>query len=201
MNQLTVGGIISNAFSLGLKNIGPILGAVFLWAITIWIPYINVGTTIGLTGLVVAMSKGNAFSGTDIFNPQYRALMGEYFLVMAFVVFGILFGYLFFVIPGIIISIAWGQATYVLLDKNKSPLDCIAASNKITHGKKWTIFGGIFLLVVISYLVLGVLVGIVTFISELLAGFVVILAALAMIPFFLGASAHIYGVLSKEIAS
>jgi hypothetical protein len=200
MNQLTVGGIISNAFSLGLRNLGPILGAVLLWAITIWIPYINVGTTIGLTALVIAMSRGDAFSATDIFDPKYRSMMGEYFLLLVFVLFGVFVGYLFFVIPGIIIAIAWGQATYVLIDKNKAPLDCITISNKITYGKKWSIFGGMVLLIILSYLLLGILIGIATFVADVLAWLVVILGALALIPLFLGASAHIYGVLSKEIA-
>ena len=50
MNTLTVGSIISKGFEIGIKNIGTVAGAGVLWILTFWIPYLNVGTTIGLLG-------------------------------------------------------------------------------------------------------------------------------------------------------
>lgn len=72
--------------------------------------------------------------------------MGEFFLLMAFVVFGTYAGLMFLIIPGMVISIAWGQAVYIFLDRGMDPLEAIRASSKITYGQKWTIFWGSFLL-------------------------------------------------------
>jgi len=199
MNQLTVGGIISNAFSLGLKNLIPIMGAVILWVLTIWIPYINVGTTIGLFGLVVAMSKGTVISPVEIFDSRYRRLMGEFFLLMSFITLGTLIGYLFFIIPGIVISISWGQSLYLLLDKNMGPIESITTSNKITYGKKWTIFCGVLVVALIADIALIVVAAVLGQISEILAVIFVIIAYVALVSIFLGASAYIYDVLSKDV--
>ena len=195
-NELTVGGIISNAFAVGMKNVGSLVGAVLLWLITIWIPYLNVGTTIGMIGIVIAMSKGNVISPTEIFDSKYRRYMGEFFLLRSFISVGVGAGCVFLVIPGIVISIAWGQAIYLLLDKGMSPTECLIASNKITYGKKWTIFGGMFLLglvLCIGIAILSVLGRIGILIS--------ILAVIAFLAIRLGASAYIYGVLSKTLDS
>ena len=200
-NELTVGGIISNAFAVGMKNVGSLVGAILLWLITIWIPYLNVGTTIGMIGIVIAMSKGNVISPTEIFDSKYRKYMGEFFLLLAFIGFGVTAGYVFLVIPGIVISIAWGQAIYLLLDKGMSPTECLIASNKITYGKKWTIFGGTFLLTLMLCIGVAILAFVFGQISGVLAVLISILAAIAFVSIMLGASAYIYGVLSKTIDS
>ena len=149
MNQLTVSGIITNAIQIGIKNVASIIGAVILWILTIWIPYLNVGTTIAMVGLVVAISKGGVISPTEIFNAKYRKNMGEFFLLMIFLMMGVYGGMIFLIIPGIVIGIAWGQAVYLLIDKDLNPTEALAVSNKITYGKKWTIFLGNFILAVV----------------------------------------------------
>src|SRR4051812_5987849 len=106
MNQLTVGGIIQNGALTGLKNAASLLGAVALWVLTLWIPYLNVGTTIGLLGLVAAMSKGEVISPTEIFRADYRKQMGEFFLVQAFLSIGVLIGLGFLAIPGLVIALS-----------------------------------------------------------------------------------------------
>ncbi len=199
MNQLTVGGIISNAFNLGLKNFGPIVGTVILWIITLWIPYINVGTTIGLVGMVVAISKGNILSPTEIFNSRYRQYMGEFFLVSAFVWIGTLIGYTFLVIPGIVISVAWGQALYILLDKEINPLECLFQSNKITYGKKWTIFLGMLLLAIILYVAVFILYFIFNQIATFLGILVGVIGYVAIACIFIGGTAYIYQILSRDL--
>ena len=65
---LTISEIIKNSFSLGLNNKGLIIGASILWALTAWIPYLNVGTTIGFLGIIVSISKGDSVSATEICN-------------------------------------------------------------------------------------------------------------------------------------
>jgi len=198
MNQLTVSGIITNAIQIGIKNVASIIGAVILWILTIWIPYINVGTTIAMIGLVVAISKGGVISPTEIFNAKYRKNMGEFFLLMIFLMMGVYGGMIFFIIPGMVIAIAWGQAVYLLIDKDLNPTEALAVSNKITYGKKWTIFLGQFILAVVMMIAVFIISYIFGSIADILgmlaglAGYVVLIAVM------MAASAYIYGELSKE---
>ena len=199
MNTLTIGGIITNAIAIGLKNMASLVGAVVLWVLTLWIPYLNVGTTIGLYSIVIAMSKGQVFTPTEIFDPKYRKYIGEFFLLMAFMFFGITMGYLFFIIPGLVISIAWGQALYIMFDKEKTPLECLTLSNKITYGKKWTIFLGQFILVIGLYIALFVISYIISLISDALGLLILVAGYVALISVLLGAAAYIYSVLRQEL--
>ncbi len=199
MNQLTIGGIITNAFAIGMKNLGSILGAIILWLLTLWIPYVNVGTTIGIIGMVVSMSKGHIFSPVEIFDRKYRQYMGEFFLLTAFLLFGVLIGYSFVILPGVVITIAWGQAIYLLLDKGLNPAECLTVSNRITYGKKWTIFGGIFVLSVLLSLAILILVYLFRQISEDFSILVAVVAYLFFISIRFGASAYIYQVLSQGL--
>ena len=199
MNQLTVGNIISNSFSIGLRNMASIVGAVVLWLITLWIPYLNVGTTIAMMGIVVTMSKGGVFSPTEIFDAKYRRNMGEIFLLGAFYLFGVFIGYIFVVIPGIVISIAWGQSIYLLIDKGLNPTEALTVSNRITYGKKWTIFFGYLLLMIIVWIAIGILSLIFGYISPILGLIISILGNIAIFSIMFACAAYIYGELSKLV--
>src|SRR5215472_16370417 len=107
MQELTVSGIYVNAFKNGIRNVLPLVANIALWGLTAWIPYLNVGTTIGLVSLPAKMSRGETLSPVEIFDGRYRRQMGEFFLVLAFMVMGSLAGYLFGIIPGIVIQMAW----------------------------------------------------------------------------------------------
>jgi len=146
MKKLTFGDIFTNAIQIGLQNALSVLGAVVLWILTIWIPYLNVGTTIGLIGMVTKMGRGKAISPTEIFDPKYRKQMGEFFLVMMFVSMGVYIGMAFVVIPGIVIAIAWSLAVFLVLDKGMNPMEAIQKSNDLTYGYKGTIFLATFVL-------------------------------------------------------
>jgi hypothetical protein len=199
MTQLTVSNIITNSIQLGMKNLASIVGAVILWIITIWIPYLNVGTTIAMVGMVVALSKGGVISPTEIFDAKYRKNMGEFFLLVAFLWIGTSAGYLFVVIPGIVISIAWGQAIYLLIDKNMNPTEALAMSNKITYGKKWTIFLGTFILALGIIIAIMILTFIFGAIADFLGFLVGLIGYISLFVIMMAASAYIYGELSKEL--
>ena len=63
MSDLNVSGIINSGFTKGIKSALPIGINAVLWALTIWIPYINVGTTIGLfAGLAAKASRDEPIS-------------------------------------------------------------------------------------------------------------------------------------------
>ncbi|MFB3130908.1 MAG: hypothetical protein ACE10K_00145 [Rhodothermales bacterium] len=200
MNTLTVGDIITNAIQIGLRNMANLVGAVILWLVTIWIPYLNVGTTIGIYNLVLAMSRDEPFTPTEIFDPKYRKHMGEFFLLMGFMGFGIYMGLAFFIIPGFVISIAWGMAIYIMFDKGVSPLEAIKLSNEITYGEKWTIFLGMFALVIVLYIGLFIVYWILSKIIAFLAFLVILVGYVAIICIVLGAYAYIYRILSQKLS-
>ncbi|HEX37986.1 MAG TPA: hypothetical protein ENG70_03900 [Candidatus Cloacimonetes bacterium] len=196
--QLSIGNIISNGFSYGFKNILNLLGAIILWLVTIWIPYLNIGTTIGLVGLIVHMSKGKPFSPTVIFDAKYRKNFGEFFLLYGFMAIGIYFASILMLIPGIVLQVAWSQALYLFLDKDVKPLSALRKSNELTYGKKWNIFLGIFILMVIVGIIFAILVAIFNAIWSFLGGLFTFIGIIIIIAIGMGVNAYIYSVLSKE---
>lgn len=66
--KITVAGVISEGIGLGIKNAISMLGATILWLLTIWIPYLNVGTTIAMTTIPIELSKGRVISPLFIFD-------------------------------------------------------------------------------------------------------------------------------------
>ena len=198
---LNVSEIIKNSFSLGLNNKGLIIGASILWALTAWVPYLNVGTTIGFLGIIVSISKGNSTSATEIFNAKYLKMMGEFFLLLSFMIIGIASGYAFVIIPGIVISIAWSQSILLFIDKGYSPLESIKKSNDITYGEKWTIFVGYLSLVLILGLSIGLLIILAVNVDEILALLVGLIGYIAFILVMIGCSAYIYGELNKKLTA
>lgn len=61
---------LKDAFAIGVKNLVPIVLSVLLWLVTVWIPYVNVGTTIALATLPVKLSKGEMISPMFILTPS-----------------------------------------------------------------------------------------------------------------------------------
>lgn len=199
--EFTLPNILQSSFQRGVKYLVPVLVNTILWIVTIWIPYLNVGTTIGLMiGIIAKMSKDEEIGMAEIFNPQYRKYMGEYFLVVGFILAGVLAGLAFLYIPGIVIGIAWMLAPLFVIDRGMTPIDAISKSNQVTYGKKWTIFGTMFVIWVAGYIailigafILGKIPAIGGFLAALwsLAGFAL------LITVNMAAQSVIYGELSK----
>lgn len=131
---------LTDAFAIGTKNIASIVAAAVLYVLTIWIPYINVGTTIAICNLPVELSKGGVINPLSIFDSKYRHQMGEFILLYGVMIIGILVAACFMYFPAIVIGIAWSQAIYLLLDKQINWAQCLSESNKLTMGYKWKIF-------------------------------------------------------------
>jgi len=159
---MTVSDVLKNGFSIGIKNFFSLAGAVILYLLTIWVPYINVGTTIALYTLPAAMSRGEIISPTEIFDSKYRRNMGNFFLLSVFLSLGVFFGLLFLIIPGIVLMYAWSLAILLLVDKGLNPMQALNESNVRTYGHKLTIF--------LSYLILGILYFVLSSIIPLLSG-------------------------------
>ena len=171
--KITVMGVLSEGTSIGLKNALSVLGALILWILTCWVPYINVGTTIALYTIPIELSKGKVISPLFIFDGKYRQYMGEFFTLIGLMLMSLIPAFLFMVVPGIIISIGWSLAFFLLIDKGMAPGEALVQSNKATYGYKWTIFG-VFFLISLAMLILQ-------FIFGLLGSFGVILYLIAVL--------------------
>jgi hypothetical protein len=195
VQKLEIVETLREGFDITIKNIGPVLVNLLLWVLTIWIPYLNVGTTIGLfSGIVIKLSREETISFTEIFDPKYRKYMGEYFLTAGLLFLGVFTGFLFLFIPGAIISIAWSFALVLVIDKEVNPTEALSMSNKITYGYK----GRIFLIEIIISVIFSVISTILNRFDNNFALFIFVLTYIFVILLSLGIQASIYKRLTRE---
>ncbi len=164
--KINVMDTIKDGLQLALKNVLSLILLVILYVLTVWIPYLNVGTTVGLYKAVIAMSRGEVVDPVSIFDKENFKFFGNMFLLLGFQTVGITAATAFMFVPGIILSIAWGFAMYLLIDKGVSPLKALTASYDITLGEKWRIFG----INLLCGLIIGLVSGLFTLIPKV--GFV-----------------------------
>jgi hypothetical protein len=195
VKKLEIIGTIKDGIAIGTKNIGPILVNLLLWVLTCWIPYLNVGTTIGLTiGLVKKASLGETIPFTEIFNSKYRQYMGEFFLVSGLMGVGIAIGTVFLVIPGIVTGLAWSFAPLITIDKGKNPSEAIYLSSKATYGNKWRMFAVMALVGLLFCILCGIFV-LIPGVRFLLITLLMIFSSFVMI----GLQASMYKQLTSDI--
>lgn len=145
---------LTEGVKLGIANFLPLLLTTLLYVLTCWIPYLNIGTTIGFYKVILAISKGEKIDPVSIFCKENFKRMGDFFIFLGIQSAGIGASACFLFIPAIVLSIAWGYAIYIFLDKNEAPVKSLSLSYKITLGEKWKIF--------FIELVFGLIVGIVS---------------------------------------
>lgn len=138
--KLDIMKTIKDGVQFGLKNFLPLLLAVVLYVVTVWIPYLNVGTTIGLYKIIIGIGRGETIDPTSIFAKENFANIGGFFLLQGLVVIGTIAAAAFMIIPAYVISIAWSFAIYFFIDKKVSPLKSLQLSYDSTFGNKWRIF-------------------------------------------------------------
>jgi hypothetical protein len=199
--KLAVDFTIKEGIAIGIKNIGPILVNTLLWIATIWIPYINIGTTIGFSvGVVAMVSRGEAISMTEIFNPKYRKYMGDFFLTSGLVGIGVSVGCLLFFIPGLIIAIAWSLSVLLVIDKGKNPMEALTLSYNLTNGYKLRITGVYFIPGLIFVVAQTIQSVVFTFLGmSFITGFLTSVIALIEILVFVGLEASIYRQLTEGV--
>jgi len=156
--KLNIIATIKDGLAIALVNYLSLVAAAALYVITIWIPYLNVGTTIAMCSLPAEMAKGNVLNPLFIFKGEYRKNMGEFFILMTLMNGAIVFGLLFMGIPGLVLSVAWSFAAVLFIDKGMNALEALRESNRLTYGNKWRIFWAEFLV----GLLLGIATGIIS---------------------------------------
>lgn len=138
---LAIGTAVKETFTIASKNIPSIFAAALLWLVTLWVPYINVGTTIALLyGMPIELSKGKVMNPLAIFDGKYRKYMGEIFSIIGMMMLSLIPAFIFMVVPAIIISIGWSVAVLLLIDKGLNPAEALTRSTQYTYGNKWAIF-------------------------------------------------------------
>ena len=140
MKKLDFAETFKDAITIGVKTAPSVIAAVALFLVTIWIPYINIGTFIAITLLPTQLAKGEVINPLGIFDSKYRRYMGEFLITMGLMVIPTYIAFLFMFVPGIVLSLAWSLAYYFLIEKGKNPIEAIRASNDATYGSKWTMF-------------------------------------------------------------
>ena len=153
VQNLEIKKTIMDSVQYGLKNVGPLILTVLLYAVTFIVPWLNVGTTIGFYKAVIKVGHGEVINPLDLFDKSNWSNVGDFFLLMGFMSMGITAAALFLFIPAIILGIAWQFAVLFYIDKDLAPQKALKTSYKVTLGEKWTIFW--------IYLIVAVLFGIV----------------------------------------
>lgn len=156
MKKLDFAETLKDSIEIGVKNAPSIVVAVVLWLVTIWIPYINIGTTIAIKLLPIELAKGNVINPLSIFDSKYRRYMGEFLITWGLMLIPIYIATLFLVVPGIVLSLSWSLSFYFLIEKGKNPMQAIKASNDATYGSKWSMFFVILAFAVVMGIVYGI---------------------------------------------
>jgi len=193
-NRVTVGGFFSEAIPLGLKNALAIIINSLLFTLTCWIPYLNLGTMIGMVKIVIKIAKGESIEMVEIFDAENRKQIGDFFMTFGLVLVGSMAG------ANFVLLLAWSQSLFFTLDKGLSPLDAITASYKATYGNKLAMFFGFIILYFAIFIAIAILVGIFTVIRLApIGGFLAFLAAVASSCIMVGALAYIYKKVSVNV--
>lgn len=146
MQKLNFTQSVRDSRSIYGRNVTAILAALLLWLSTLWIPGINIGTTIALLLLPARLAEGTRIHPFEIFRAEYRSRMSDCFLMAGMMAVPIVLALTFVFFPGVVLLLAWSQAFSYLILRNKEPIEAIRASNRATCGSKWTM---LFVLVVI----------------------------------------------------
>ncbi len=215
--KLHLSELLSGAFSIGIKNAPSVVACLFLWLVTFWIPYVNVGTTIAIATLPAALSRNAVINPLDIFNKRYYKFMGEFFLVSGLKMMILLPALIFLFFPAVVMSIAYSLSTLLVVDKGKGATEALKISNQLTYGNKWTIFLSRIVLTLIVLVGAAVFLFLLSLIFRggylnpqymMYSGFrgmslipmiLSVLIYFLIITIFLGFNASVYGQLSSDI--
>ena len=184
---------------VAIKNAIPLLLAVVFWVLTVWIPYLNIGTTIAIATIPMALARGETITPAFIFDKKYRQFMGEFSLTLGFMQVGML-GLAFTIVGPIVIGLAWSQALFLVLDKRMSPTEAMIQSNKMMDGNKWIVFG---LNAAVNFAFYILIIVLIKIFGWIYLGFltpIVIIAALIALMFCkLGIAGVVYGKLTGQL--
>jgi uncharacterized membrane protein len=115
----------------------------------------------------------------DLWHPE---LFLNYLLTSILVGIGIILGFILLIVPGIILSLVFGFALYLVIDRKLGPIEAMKESARLTRGNRWNLFTLIIAILLIN------LVGLLALVVGLFVS--VPISALAMV--------HAYRTLQKN---
>ena len=191
--KLDIMQTIKDGVQYGLKNFFPLLLMVILYVVTVWIPYLNVGTTIGLYKAVIGIGRGETIDPTSIFSKDNFKNLSGFFLLLGLVYIGTVVAFMFMFIPGLVMGIAWGFAIYFFIDKKVSPLKSLQLSYDSTYGNKWRIF----LVGLVCAILIGIICGILGAIPKV-GGVLAVIACILCVAILVAVEGVMYNFFSKK---
>ncbi|MFW0871086.1 MAG: hypothetical protein ACKKL4_01360 [Patescibacteria group bacterium] len=122
----------------------------------VWVDVITFIVSFVLTILVIktaiAHIRDEKISlGTVLQGLGWRQYL-YYVLASLLMVLGVLVGLIFFIIPGVILTLAWIFTLYLILDQKSGIIESFKRSYHLTYGHKWDVLGLVFLMIVINIL-------------------------------------------------
>ena len=86
---------------------------------------------------------------SEVFKEAWKKLWG-YLLITILIWFFIILAYLFFFIPGVIISVYLAFSVFVFIDEEKRNMDALKRSWSLVKGNWWKVFGRVVLCLILS---------------------------------------------------
>ncbi len=115
----------------------------------------------GYLAMFIKHARGETIEFDDMFSLDNRWISFAFLGIIKMVL--VTLGFLFFIIPGLYLSIRWMFAEMLVVDQGMKPVEALRASSKMTEGEWWKLL--LFILVVgllsiigLAALVVGVLV-------------------------------------------
>ena len=195
-----IGDSISFGWERFKDNVGILLGVIaIVVAINIGFSILARGVNSGLAGALIAIASWAvsvaigmgilrvALKITDGVTPAIDDLFVFDINFVAYAVTSILFGIavvlglIFFIIPGIMIALAWGFYGWPIVDRGALVGESLNVSADITRGHRWHLLG------------YGVVLGLLNFV-----GFITIVGWLVTIPVSIISVAYVYRRLSGD---
>jgi hypothetical protein len=99
---------------------------------------------------VVQGHKGHTTSIPEAFTAAISRLL-PLFLLAILSYFGMVFGLILLVIPGLILAVMWSVAVPALVVEGNGPVAALGRSRALTKGSRWPIFGLVIVAIIISY--------------------------------------------------
>jgi len=134
-----------------LSETSLLLLSVFLKSLIFIIILFLLGGFMGAS-LLVLVVKPVGTSLNEIFREAWKNLW-EYLIIMILAGFFIFLAYLFFFIPGVIVSVYLMFSFVVLIDEGKKKMDALKRSWNLVKGNWWKVFGKIILLNIVFLII------------------------------------------------
>lgn len=155
--KLEITATFKEAATIGKKNALPLLLTGIIYVLTLWIPYINIGTSIAMATLPGKLAQGESISPLFIFDSVYRRQIGNFLLYTGLYIMMLIPAVLFLNVVIPVLLIMYSLSLFIMIDEDTTPIEALEMSRKATCGFKWTIF----FIVILYILALNILPGII----------------------------------------